>query len=76
MTTREAAIIEAYTGYVMLIGDKRKYIYDYLYEIMGKPVFTHEIPSLSGKIQEKARPDFLRLCRNLTEEFENKEETK
>ena len=72
MTIREAAIVEAYTGYVMLIGDKRKYIYEYLKEIMGEPIFTHEIPKLADKIQEKARPDFLRLCRNLTENFNDK----
>ena len=29
MTKHEAAVIQAYTGIVMLTGDDRKYIYEY-----------------------------------------------
>ena len=42
MTNRECAIVMAYTGITMLSGDNLKYFYDYVSEILGEPVFTHE----------------------------------
>lgn len=62
MTDREKAIVMAYTGTCMLAGDKLKIFYEYLNELYGRPVFTHEIISLN--IKEKAKPDFLKLCRD------------
>lgn len=55
MTKREAAIISAYTGY--LIGDIGE-MYKYINEIMGRTVFTHEISILFDEIREKAETDF------------------
>lgn len=55
MTKREAAIISAYTGY--LIGDINE-MYKYINEIMGRTVFTHEISILFDEIREKAKTDF------------------
>lgn len=55
MTKREAAIISAYTGY--LIGDISE-MYKYINEIMGRTVFTHEISILFDEIREKAETDF------------------
>lgn len=55
MTKREAAIISAYTGY--LIGDIDE-MYKYINEIMGRTVFTHEISILFDEIREKAETDF------------------
>lgn len=55
MTKREAAIISAYTGY--LIGDINE-MYKYINEIMGRTVFTHEISILFDEIREKAETDF------------------
>lgn len=55
MTKREAAIISAYTGYV--IGDIDE-MYKYINEIMGRTVFTHEISILFDEIREKAETDF------------------
>lgn len=55
MTKREAAIISAYTGY--LIGDIDE-MYKYINEIMGRTVFTHEISILFDEIREKAKTDF------------------
>ena len=55
MTKREAAIISAYTGYV--IGDIDE-MYKYINEIMGRTVFTHEISILFDEIREKAKTDF------------------
>lgn len=63
MTDREKAIVMAYTGIVMLKGDKFKVFHGYVEELMGRPVFTHELLSLHNEIEERSRPDFIRLCR-------------
>lgn len=55
MTKREAAIISAYTGY--LIGDINE-MYKYINEIMGRTVFTHEVSILFDEIRERAKNDF------------------
>ena len=55
MTKREAAIISAYTGY--LIGDINE-MYKYINEIMGRTVFTHEVLILFDEIREKSKIDF------------------
>lgn len=55
MTKREAAIISAYTGY--LIGDINE-MYKYINEIMGRTVFTYEVLILFDEIREKAKIDF------------------
>ena len=65
LTCQEAAIIETYTGVVMLVGDKRKFIYDYAEKIMGRPVYTHEFATLCEELKEKSNPDFIRLCQRL-----------
>jgi len=64
MTDREKAIVMAYTGVCMLAGDKLSIFYKYVDEIMGRPVYTHEmgIKAVDDEIKEKARPDFLKLC--------------
>lgn len=64
MTDRERAIIETYTGICMLTGDKRNEVYKYMEEIMGHPVFTHELADaqIQQELKEKAKPDFLKLC--------------
>ncbi len=38
--------------------------HEYVEEIMGRPVWTHEMgnPETVKKIKEAARPDFMRLC--------------
>lgn len=61
MTDREKAIVMAYTGIAMLTGEKIDEFYKYLAELYGRPVYTHEIVTLD--IQEKAKPDFVELCR-------------
>ena len=62
MTDREKAIVSAYTGIAMLKGDKLKVYYDYLEEIMGRPVQTVEIPLLFDEIQKRSYDDFIKLC--------------
>lgn len=64
MTDRERAIVMAYTGVCMLKGDKLSIFYNYLEEILGYSVWTHELASqtLWEEIKEKSKPDFLTLC--------------
>ena len=60
MTDREKAVVMARTGICMLTGDKMGVFYQYLNELYGRPVYTHEIPLLD--IKERASLDFLKLC--------------
>ena len=65
MTDREKAIVMAYTGYCMLTGDKLSVFYEYVENIMGRPVYTHEMGTkvVDNIIKEKAKPDFIALCK-------------
>lgn len=64
MTDREKAIVSAYTGYAMLCGDKIGIFYEYLEEILKRPVWTHELADINiqDKIHEKSKADFIALC--------------
>ena len=62
MTYRECAIVMAYTGVCMLKGDALQHFYDYVSEIMGRPMFTHEIGEQADAIKEAAKDDFIELC--------------
>lgn len=66
MTDREKAIVMAYTGYCMLAGDKLKVFYEYVGELLGRPVYTHEFAD--PDIWERASDDFYKLCRETTPE--------
>ena len=61
MTDREKAIVMAHTGICMLEGKKLGVFYQYLNELYGRPVYTHEWVTLD--IKEKSKPDFLQLCK-------------
>ena len=65
MTDREKAIVMAHTGICMLDGKKFGVFHAYIEDIMGRPVYTHElaIQSISDEIKEKSRDDFIKLCR-------------
>ena len=60
MTKREAAIVSAYTGF--LCGGFGG-LHEYVEEIMGRPVWTHEMGNkdFADEIKQKARPDFIAL---------------
>ena len=62
MTDHERAVIMAYTGFVMLAGDKLGIFYKYAESLMGYPLYTHELGLLSDELQRRAKPDFLKLC--------------
>lgn len=60
MTKREAAIVTAYTGY--LVGDFSD-AHVYIEQILGRPVMTHEMAfgPLWTEIQAAAKKDFTSL---------------
>lgn len=64
MTVHECAIVEAYTGCVMLTGEKRIYFFQYLHKLFGRPVYTHELATrfMQDEIKRKSKPDFIKLC--------------
>ena len=62
MTDRERAIVMAYTGVVMLAGDKLDVFYKYVSEKLGRPIYTHEFIEYEEKIRGLAKDDFLSLC--------------
>lgn len=62
MTKQECAVIQAYTGTTMLQGDDLEIFYSYIEHLMGRPVFTHEIPDLEPMISRLSKKDFLMIC--------------
>ena len=62
MTDREKAIVMAYTGKCMLTGDKFQIFHKYVENIMGRPIYTHDIGWLEDDIKEKSKDDFIALC--------------
>ena len=58
MTKREAAIVRAYTGY--LVGEFSDF-QAYAEEVMGRPVFTHELPNIADELKEKSKKDFMSI---------------
>ena len=66
MTDREKAIVMAYTGVCMLKEDKFNIFHKYVEEVIGRPVYTHELGELREKIREASKEDFLNLCKEDT----------
>ena len=64
MTDREKAIVMAHTGVCMLTGDKFQIFHKYIEDIMGRPVFIHELGyrAIEKEIKEKTKDDFMALC--------------
>lgn len=62
MTDKEKAIVMAHTGICMLTADKFHIFHKYVEEIIGRPIFTHEIGLLADEIKEKSKADFISLC--------------
>lgn len=64
MTDKEKAIVMAYTGACMLCGDNFQIFHKYVEDIMGRPVYTHELAdkAVEDEIKEKAKADFIALC--------------
>ena len=64
MTDREKVIVTAYTGACMLSGDKFRLFHEYVEDIMGRPVYIHELASkaVENEIKERSKADFITLC--------------
>jgi hypothetical protein len=60
MKKREAAIVAAYTG--VMLGSFSD-LHEYIEEIMGRPVFTHELGSeeMTDVVKQAAKKDFVSL---------------
>ena len=74
MTLKERVIVETYTGYCMTSGEEMNEVYKYMQEIMGRPVYTHELASkeIQQELHEKSKEDFVNLCRNQKPDFDAK----
>lgn len=70
MTKQECAIVTAHTEISMLRGDDLKYLYRYLSEIIGRPVFSHEIAEVCEQFRDRIKADFIALCRNASDDNE------
>lgn len=48
----------------MLAGDKFDIFHKYIEDLMGRPIFTHELADkeIWDQIKEKSKEDFLSLC--------------
>lgn len=76
MTDREKAIVMAYTGVVMLTGDKLDIYYKYIEEKLGHCVLTHELafPEVQDAIEKAAKDDFIALCNDALSETEEEQD--
>lgn len=66
MTEHEAAVISAYTGF--MVGSFNN-MHEYIEKILNRPVFSHELASkeLVEKIREAAYPDLVKICDSIGE---------
>ena len=62
MTKREGAVLSAYTG--ILLCESFDNVHGYITEIMGHPVFTHEIPFLEKEIKKRSEAEFKEIIKN------------
>ena len=65
MTLKERVIVEVYTGACMVVGEERGEVYKYMENIMGRPVFTHELArkEIQEELEERSKDDFVNLCK-------------
>lgn len=68
MTKHECAIVMAYTGTCMLAGDDFSIFHQHVEDLMGKPIYTHEMGTdeVADEIKKRSREDFIRLCATAT----------
>lgn len=69
MTKQECAVVMAYTGVAMLQGDDLWLFYAYIKELLGRPVWTHELAQAEvlDEIKTKSRADFVKICAEATD---------
>jgi len=54
----QAAVISAYTGY--LLGDFSE-MHGYAEKKLGRPIWTHQFPSIREELREAAKEDFISM---------------
>jgi hypothetical protein len=61
MTKKERLIVTAYTG-VMMVEEGE--FYDYLEQVMGRPILAKELSSedFANSVVEAVKDDFMKLC--------------
>ena len=63
ITKQQLAVMEMYTGFVMLTGKDRRFFYEYAEKLLGHKIYTHEYPEYANVLKELAYPDFCDICR-------------
>ncbi len=66
MNKREALIISVYTGVLMVEFEE---LHEFIEELSGRPVFTHELPELEEQLQELVKEEFLAICSNINKKI-------
>lgn len=61
MTKHECAVVMAYTGSCTLAGKDLNYFYAYASELLGRDVYSHEMPDLADELKEKSKIDFIKI---------------
>ena len=66
MTDKEKAVVMAFTGIVMLEGEKFSFFHKYIEDICGRQIYSHEMgdKKLWDEIKEKSKDDFVAMCRS------------
>lgn len=66
MNKREAVVVTAYTGIGMSKFDD---FHEYVEEIMGRPVWTHELArkEVWEELKELSKAEFLEICAGVSE---------
>lgn len=67
MTKHECAVIMAYTGTCTLVGKDLNYFYAYASELLGRDVYSHEMPAIANELKEKSKIDFIRICQGASD---------
>lgn len=62
MTVREGAVISAYIG--ILCCESFAPVHEYIEEIMGGAVWTHQIPDLGEEIKKRSKAEFDAIIKN------------
>lgn len=65
MTKTEAAIVSAYTGYLIV---DFSILHKYIEKILNRPVWTHELADeeIMKEIHEKSKEDFINLSKSIS----------
>jgi hypothetical protein len=58
-TKRQAQVIGIYTG---ITASNFGIVQEYAEELMGRPLWTHEMPALADELAKRAKSEFLAMC--------------